>query len=196
MKIDSHMQILIGGKVYKTEGITRIEINGTDFEMDYEWGRYTLKCNVKDVRLFTDKPSMCDILLQDETRNMSHEFIYPSQDMRKAIKEAIEQMGKEPEPKTAAEMLRRDEYIIRRFMPCFKDENMAPTVSEEIVRKAVKEALEEMTVSMKNAGEQIKNGLESMRKATELIKVDISIDGEKFSNLIKDYGKPIARSGG
>ena len=56
--------------------------------------------------------------------------------------------------------------------------------------------MEEMTASMKDAGEQIKYGLESMKKATELIKVDISINREKLSKLIKDYGKPMARSGG
>lgn len=67
MKIDKHMIIVIGGRVYKAPGVTRIEIKGADFEMDYEWGRFTLKCNTSDVALFTDKPSMTDVLLPDET---------------------------------------------------------------------------------------------------------------------------------
>lgn len=57
-----------------------------------------------------------------------------------------------PEPKTATEMLQRDEYIRRRFMPCFKGENMEPKASEEVVRKAVKEALEEFENKTKKAG--------------------------------------------
>lgn len=95
-----------------------------------------------------------------------------------------------PNPKTATEMLQRDEYISRRFMPCFKNENMEPKASEEVVRKAFNEAMEEMSASMKTAGESINEGLKAIAKG------NLSVNSEQLEKMIKAYGKAITRSGG
>ena len=55
--------------------------------------------------------------------------------------------------------------------------------------KTIEQAFKESTDAIKKAGEAI-------QKCCETIKVDCSIDGERLSKLIKDYEKPMARSGG
>ena len=49
-----------------------------------------------------------------------------------------------------------------------------------------------MKNAAKEAADAIGKAAEAICKATELMKVDLSIDSERFSKLIRDYGKPIA----
>lgn len=194
MKIDKDFAVKVEGKVFTGNEIDKIVIDGGKFSMvcTYTNGsKFEVSAYTKDVEFLN--VLQIPALAQGGVvtgRDQSHVYYEYSKvgDEPKSDIEMVTPLKK----KTFSECA-KDAGIT--FMPCFKSENMEPLAPEETFKKAFKEAMEEMTASMKNAGEQIKNGLESMKKATEPIKVDLSIDGEKFSKLIKDYGKPMARSG-
>lgn len=169
MKIDKHMNVVAGGRVYNAPGITRIAVNGTDFEMDYDWGRYTLKCNTSDVELFTDKPSITDVLLPDETGYMppTERVVYKQ---RVIDKDATPHSYKQ----CACSFDGGKGFFDLAVKRIEEDNEIRETINE-----AVREVMTKDTV-----------------KRILAKKAKLKIDPDAFAKLIKKYNQDITRSGG
>lgn len=96
---DKNFAVMIGGHLFTGEDIMKISVNGSSFEMVYGWCtgtdvEVTVRCKTKDVE-FVSTPQipilahggMC--LFPD----FGPEVVSPLGTMKKAFKEAIDEMG-------------------------------------------------------------------------------------------------------
>lgn len=149
MKIDKDFAVKVEGKVFTGNEIDKIVIDG---------GKFSMVCTYTNGSKFEVSAYTKDVELCSSVINL--DINISTKEMKNAVKEAIEEIGiSDPDPNIATEISRKESEKMRRFdcsglryMPCFKDENMEPAVSEEVVRKAVKEALEEFKNKAKRAG--------------------------------------------
>lgn len=207
---DKSFAIKIEGSVFTGNEIYKMEVEGTSFKLfcGYENGtKFEISGNLKNLEFLGSVPTsrewegyeMCgdrgfygppfgshkndtDMVTPlerirqafHEINECNNEIIYPSHPMHKELTEILKRIKEDPA--TEVKDIRHGKYYV-----C----NGKSNVSDDATVKA-----------MKDAADAIGKAAEAICKATEQIKVDLSIDGKKFSKLIKKYNQDITRSGG
>lgn len=181
-------------KLENVEFLSNTPVYGLQVEEEF-------RCNV-----FGDK-SRRWVVYESDKSNAESEITV--EDVKQAVREYTEQMSDTPnvnvqltspyykvgdEPKSDIEVV----YPLERVRKTFKEsiEQMGKEPINDAYNDKAKASDDAAVKAMKDAADAIGKAAEAICKAIEPMKVNLSIDSEQFSKLLKKYNQDITRSGG
>lgn len=188
MKIDKDFAVRVEDRVF-----TANEISSVNFDIDWfkmnciskNGTKFTVEASLKDVEFLTDS-YVPEIITRNIFGEVTREKIFSN---------------KMPPHSFCVEGDSIWDIEIVSPLPKMKNavkksiDEMGKEHTNDAYGNKVKASDATAVKAMKDAADAISKAAEAICKATEQIKVELSIDGEKFSKLIKKYNQDITRSG-